>query len=136
MPKTVVIYGKSGWPYTTAARDDYGRRNVQLEYVDVKMSREGLDRMLSLNGGTRQVPTIVEEGKVIVGFGGTWGVWSSAVADIRFKKIQVESLKIGIWGRPGEFCPQISVHLVLTVKIPADFLLQAKVKSNFKLIWK
>jgi glutaredoxin len=38
--------------------------------VDVKSDKKELDRMIRLSGG-RQVPVIVEGGKVTVGFGGT-----------------------------------------------------------------
>jgi hypothetical protein len=37
----------------------------------VKERPEKLEEMLSLNGGIREVPTIVEEGRATVGFGGT-----------------------------------------------------------------
>jgi hypothetical protein len=36
----------------------------------VKKERPTLDEMLRLNGGDRRVPTIVEDGKVTVGYGG------------------------------------------------------------------
>jgi hypothetical protein len=36
----------------------------------VKKDAEGLDRMIRLSGG-REVPVIVDAGKVTVGFGGT-----------------------------------------------------------------
>jgi hypothetical protein len=32
---------------------------------------DGLKKMLDLNGGIRQVPTVVEEGNVKIGWGGT-----------------------------------------------------------------
>jgi glutaredoxin len=38
--------------------------------VNVKADKKELDRMIRLSGG-RQVPVIVEGGKVTVGFGGT-----------------------------------------------------------------
>jgi len=38
--------------------------------VDVKSDKKELERMIRLSGG-RQVPVIVERGKVTVGFGGT-----------------------------------------------------------------
>jgi hypothetical protein len=36
----------------------------------VKKDRAAMEQMLGLNGGARRVPTIVEEGRVTVGFGG------------------------------------------------------------------
>ena len=67
----VVIYGKNSCPYTQAARDDYARRGIPFEYVDVKKTAGALDQMLALSGGRRAVPVIVDEGRVTIGFGGT-----------------------------------------------------------------
>ena len=68
----VVIYGKDGCPYTQAARDDYARRRIPFEYVNVKKNAAELEKMLLLSKGRRAVPVIVEtDGKVTVGFGGT-----------------------------------------------------------------
>ena len=67
----VVIYGKNSCPYTQAARDDYKRRGIPFEYVDVKKNAAALEQMLALSGGRRAVPVIVDEGTVTVGFGGT-----------------------------------------------------------------
>jgi glutaredoxin 3 len=71
MADEVLIYGKDACPYTQAARDDYQARNVPFRFINVKKDRAELDRMLVLTGGRRQVPVIVEAGKVTVGFGGT-----------------------------------------------------------------
>jgi glutaredoxin 3 len=68
----VVIYGKDSCPYTQAARDDYQRRGVAFEYVNVKKNAADLERMLTLTKGRRAVPVIVDDGgHVTVGFGGT-----------------------------------------------------------------
>jgi glutaredoxin 3 len=67
----VVIYGKNSCPYTQAARDDFAKRGVAIEYVDVKKNAADLQRMLELSGGRRAVPVIVENGQVTIGFGGT-----------------------------------------------------------------
>lgn len=71
MADEVLIYGKDSCPYTMAAVEDYQARKVPVRYINVKKDREALDRMLALTGGRRQVPVIVEAGKVTVGFGGT-----------------------------------------------------------------
>jgi len=69
----VLIFGKNGWPYTQAARDDYAARKVPAEYINVKKSPADLERMLSHSKGARRVPVIVDEGgRVTIGFGGTW----------------------------------------------------------------
>ena len=67
----VYIYGKESCPYTQAAREDYQRRHVAFEYIDVKKNPADLPRMLEYSRGQRVVPVIVEEGTVTVGFGGT-----------------------------------------------------------------
>ena len=67
----VLIFGKENCPYTQAAREAFERRDVDVEYVDVKKSRADLERMLGYSGGHRRVPVIVEEGKVTIGWGGT-----------------------------------------------------------------
>ena len=71
MAEAVVIYGKDSCPYTVAARDDYAARGISVRYVNVKRDPSGLERMLGLTNGRRQVPVIVEGGRVTVGFGGT-----------------------------------------------------------------
>lgn len=67
----MIIYGKDSCPYTQAARDDAAGRGVPFEYVNVKKDPAGLQRMLEVSGGRRQVPVIVENGNVTIGFGGT-----------------------------------------------------------------
>jgi glutaredoxin 3 len=39
--------------------------------VDVKLDAAKLDEMLKFSKGSRNVPIIVEDGKVTVGYGGT-----------------------------------------------------------------
>jgi glutaredoxin 3 len=68
----VQIYGKDSCPYTQAARDDYARRGIPVEYVNVKKRAADLERMLAYSKGRRAVPVIVDdEGTVVIGFGGT-----------------------------------------------------------------
>lgn len=68
----VQIYGKDSCPYTQAARDDYARRGVPFEYIDVKKRAADLAQMLVYSQGRRVVPVIVDEtGSVVIGFGGT-----------------------------------------------------------------
>ena len=67
----VLIFGKEHCPYTEAALADYERRDVEVEYIDVRKSREAMEQMLGYSGGHRRVPVIVEDGKVTIGFGGT-----------------------------------------------------------------
>ncbi len=68
----VIIYGKDACPYTRAAREDYARRQIAFDYVNVTKDEAALQRMLDASGGRRAVPVIVEtDGSVTVGFGGT-----------------------------------------------------------------
>lgn len=71
MADEVIIYGKDSCPYTVAARDDCRDRGVAFRYINVKKDPQGLETMLRLTNGRRQVPVIVEAGRVTVGFGGT-----------------------------------------------------------------
>lgn len=54
-----------------AAKEDLAQRKVPYEYHDVKKDQGALDKMLQLTGGGRNVPVIVENGNVKIGFGGT-----------------------------------------------------------------
>ncbi len=68
----VRIYGKDSCPYTQAARDDYARRGVAFEYLNVKKNPAELEQMLTFSAGRRAVPVIVDDnGQVTIGFGGT-----------------------------------------------------------------
>lgn len=66
----VTIYTKSGCPYCAAAKDDFQRKGVRFTEHNVKADGTALRRMLDLNGGRRQVPTIVQDNRVTVGFNG------------------------------------------------------------------
>jgi glutaredoxin 3 len=67
----VLIFGKENCPYTSAARDHYAGRDLEVQYINVRGDRAELDRMLGYSNGVRRVPVIVENGKVTIGFGGT-----------------------------------------------------------------
>jgi glutaredoxin 3 len=67
----VTIFGKDSCPYTQAAREDYERRGVPFDYINVKKDAAALDRMLQYSKGRRAVPVIVEGERVTIGFGGT-----------------------------------------------------------------
>jgi glutaredoxin 3 len=66
----VEIFTKPGCPYCAGARDDLKRRGIHFVEHNVQASRDELRRMVELNGGLRRVPTIVQDGKVTVGFQG------------------------------------------------------------------
>jgi glutaredoxin 3 len=67
----VEIFGKDTCPYTQAARDHYGSLATPFTYHNVRKDPAQLERMLALTRGKREVPVILEEGKVTIGFGGT-----------------------------------------------------------------
>jgi glutaredoxin 3 len=67
----VYIFGKDTCPYTQAARDDFQRRHVAFEYINVKKNPAELERMLGFSKGRRAVPVIVDGDQVTIGFGGT-----------------------------------------------------------------
>jgi len=43
----------------------------KAKYVDVKSDSAKLQEMLKLSGNVRQVPVILEDGKVTIGYGGS-----------------------------------------------------------------
>lgn len=67
----VLIFGKDGCPYTEAAVEDFAKRGIAAQYINVKKAPADLERMLVFSGGKRRVPVIVEGSKVTIGYGGT-----------------------------------------------------------------
>ncbi len=65
------IYTKVGCPYCAAAREDLKARGVPFEDIDVHSVPGAAEEAQRLQGGSRRVPVIVENGKVTVGFGGS-----------------------------------------------------------------
>ena len=75
MSSKIMIYGKSTWPFTNAAREAYAKKNVDAEYFDVMASEEDMKAMLKYSDGSRKVPVIVEGDKITIGFNGkSWRV--------------------------------------------------------------
>jgi glutaredoxin len=66
----IAIYTKPGCPYCAAAKEDFRQRGVAFVEHNVLADAAAMRRMLELNGGRRHVPTIVEGGRVTVGFRG------------------------------------------------------------------
>ena len=71
MADKIIIYGKGGWPYTDKARSAFGGKAT---YIDITTDNSKLAQMLELSGGKRQVPVIIENDKVTIGYDGSWGV--------------------------------------------------------------
>lgn len=67
---TITIYTKPGCPYCAAAKANLQERGLQYAEHNVQADRAALREMLELNGNRRQVPTIVQDGQVTVGFHG------------------------------------------------------------------
>ena len=68
MAEAILIYGKSGCPFTDQALAAYGKK---ARYIDVESDGAKLKEMLKLSGDIRKVPVIVEGAKVTIGYGGT-----------------------------------------------------------------
>jgi glutaredoxin len=66
----VEIFGKDDCPYTQAACRDYQARGVAVTYHDVLRDGAAMLRFLELSGGERQVPLILDRGRVSLGYGG------------------------------------------------------------------
>ena len=71
LTEEVLIFGHDLCPYTSRAREDFSRRKIPFEYINVLQHDDGLQRMLKHSNGRRQIPVIVEVGKVTIGFGGS-----------------------------------------------------------------
>ena len=70
-PRKVIIFGKDTCPYTASARKDYGEKGYAVDYRNVYRRPQIMDEMLKFTKGERDVPVIVEDGRVTVGWGGT-----------------------------------------------------------------
>ena len=67
----VTNLGKGPGPDTSRAREAFAGRGYAVDYVNVKKNAADLQRMLAASGGRRDVPVILEDGKVTIGYGGT-----------------------------------------------------------------
>ncbi len=68
--RKVRIYTKTGCPYCAAAKDDFQKRGVDFEEINLSEEPMKIPEMVKLSGG-RQVPVIVDGEKITVGFGGS-----------------------------------------------------------------
>lgn len=67
---TVTIYTHPDCAYSAAAKMDYRKRGVPFVEIDVSKERDKVDDLLSLTGGERVTPVIVEDGQTTIGFKG------------------------------------------------------------------
>lgn len=50
---------------------DYEKTGSRVVYRNVTRDRSAMDEMMTFTKGRRDVPVIVEDGKVTIGYGGT-----------------------------------------------------------------
>jgi len=67
----VKIYTKPGCPYCAAAKEHYRNEGVDFDEIDVYSVPGAKEEAVKIAGGRAQVPVIVEDGAVKVGFGGS-----------------------------------------------------------------
>ncbi len=67
----VEIFVKPGCPYCGGLKRKLTQQGTPFAEHDVQSDPEALRRMLELNGGRRQVPTMQSGDEVTVGFHGT-----------------------------------------------------------------
>lgn len=66
----VRIYTKVGCPYCAAAKEDFQKRGVEYDEIDVHNVPGAAEEAQKLAGGRKMVPVIVENGKTTLGFEG------------------------------------------------------------------
>ena len=59
------LYGSSACPYTQEMRESLEWRNREFREYDVETDADANARLKALNAGSRSVPVLVEDGKVI-----------------------------------------------------------------------
>ena len=64
------VYIKPGCPYSRALKHKLEHDGTPFVEYDVQLDPTALQRMLALNGGRRNVPTVVQGETVTVGFHG------------------------------------------------------------------
>ncbi len=67
----VEIFSKPGCPYTRGLKRKLEHDGTPYVEHNIEGDPAALRRMLELNGGRRQVPTLVKGEQVMVGFHGT-----------------------------------------------------------------
>jgi glutaredoxin 3 len=66
----VTIYTKPGCPYCALAKEHYKELGISFNEIDVYAVKGAKKEAIRLTGGKAIVPVIVENGEVIIGFGG------------------------------------------------------------------
>jgi glutaredoxin len=65
----VIMYTKNGCPYCKAAKEDFSKRKIEFDEINVSEKPDRIQEMVKI-AGIRKVPVIVDNGKVTVGFNG------------------------------------------------------------------
>lgn len=65
MSKPVELYTAAHCPFSAEAREELEWRGVEFVVYDVEQDTAARERMLTLTGGVRTVPVIVEEGRPV-----------------------------------------------------------------------
>lgn len=67
----VIVYGTDTCPHTSKARAELTAQGKQPDFRNVQQKKEWLDEMLTFSGGGREIPVVVEDGKVLsIGWNG------------------------------------------------------------------
>ncbi len=66
----VKMYTKPGCPYCAAARENYAKKGIAFDEINVIDNPRAQAELLKFSGGQKIVPVIVDKGKVIVGWSG------------------------------------------------------------------
>ena len=66
MALPVLLYTKTGCPFSAAKRVELAARGVAVREIDVTERPQDLVELLKLTGGRRIVPVIVEAGVIAV----------------------------------------------------------------------
>ncbi len=64
MPEKVELYGTRSCPFTEELREHLLWESREFVEYDVEADAEALARMIELTGGRRNVPVLVEDGRV------------------------------------------------------------------------
>lgn len=63
-PGRIELYGTRSCPFTGEMREHLLWEGIDFEEIDVESDPAALERMLALTGGGRNVPVLVEDGRV------------------------------------------------------------------------
>ncbi len=70
MSERVEVFCKAGCPFCEGLKQKLRQDGVEFVEYDVQRDPEARERMLQLNGGRRNVPTMVRGSEVTVGYNG------------------------------------------------------------------